>query len=59
MFPDIIDSSGKTEENIQKIKECLQVAWKALPDSLLDSLIESMPQRITACIKAKWWHTKY
>jgi hypothetical protein len=59
MFPDIMDGSGDSEEQIQKIEECLQVAWKALPDSLFDSLIESMPRRVAACIEAKGWHTKY
>ena len=53
MFLDIIDSSGVSEEHIEKIEECLQVAWKALPDSLFDSLIESILQRIAACIEAK------
>jgi hypothetical protein len=59
MFLDIIDGLGSSEDEIKRIEECLQAAWKALPDSLFDSLIESMPRRIAAYIEAKGWHTKY
>lgn len=59
MFPDIMNGSGNTEEHRVKIGECLQAAWRALPDSLFESLIESMPQRVAACITAEGWHTKY
>jgi hypothetical protein len=59
MFLDIMDGSGSSEEDIQRIEECLQAAWSALPKSLFDSLIESMPRRMEPCIQAKGWHTKY
>jgi hypothetical protein len=59
MFPDIIDGLGSSEDEIQRIEECLKAAWEVLPKSLFDSLIESMPRRIEACIKAKGWYTKY
>jgi hypothetical protein len=59
MFPEVMDGSGSSEEDLQKIEECLQAAWRALPDSLFDSLIGSMARRLEACIKANAWHTKY
>ena len=59
MFPDIMSGGGKTEEDIQKVEECLKAAWDALPDSLFESLIKSMKARMDMCILAKGWHTKY
>ena len=59
MFPDIMNGGGESEEDIRKVEECLIAAWDALPSTLFDSLIESMPCRISECIKANGWHTKY
>jgi hypothetical protein len=59
MFPDIMSSRGKAEEDIQKVEECLKAAWDALPNSLFEGLIKSMKARIDMCILAKRWHTKY
>ena len=59
MFPDIMNGGGELEEDIRKVEECLIAAWDALPSTLFDSLIESMPRRISECIKANGWHTKY
>jgi transposase len=59
MFPDIINAKGETEQDRKNVEEALSKAWDALPDSLFESLIESMPRRIEACIEAKGWHTKY
>ena len=59
MFPEIMNGSGESEEDIQRVEQCLIAAWDALPESLFNSLIESMLQRISDCIKADGWHTKY
>ena len=59
MFPDVMNGSGDTEAHRTNIEQCLQAAWNALPDSLFESLIESMPRRMEACIAAKGLHTKY
>ena len=59
MFPEVMKSTGKSEEVIKAIEEALKAAWDALPDSLFESLVESMERRIDACILAKGWHTKY
>ena len=59
MFPEVMQSTGKSEEVIKAIEEALKAAWDALLDSLFESLIESMEKRIDACILAKGWHTKY
>jgi hypothetical protein len=59
MFLDIINAKGETEQDHINIEEALSKAWDALPDSLFESLIESMPRRIEAYIKANGWHIKY
>ena len=59
MFPEIMNCSGESEEDRANLEEALKVAWEALPNSLFESLIESMPRRIEACIAANGWHTKY
>ena len=59
MFPEIMNCSGESEEDRANLEEALKVAWEALPKSFFESLIESMPQRIEACIAANGWHTKY
>jgi hypothetical protein len=59
MFLDIMNVIGETEQDCINVEKALLKAWDALPDSLFESLIESMPRRIEACIKAKGWHTKY
>jgi biotin synthase-related radical SAM superfamily protein len=59
MFLDIINATGETEQDYKNVEEALSIAWDALPDSLFESLIKSMPRRIKAYIKANGWHTKY
>jgi hypothetical protein len=59
MFPEIMNGSGETEEDIRKVEECLKAAWDALPNTLFEDLIRSMEKRIKMCIAADGWHTKY
>lgn len=59
MFPDIMNGGGESQEDIEEVEECLKAAWAALPDSLFQTLIESMAKRIKMCIEAEGWHTKY
>jgi hypothetical protein len=59
MFPEFWNISGESEADIKAMEEALCAAWETLPDSLFESLIESMPSRIATCIEADGWHTKY
>jgi hypothetical protein len=59
MFPDIINATGEIEQDRKNVEEALSIAWNILPDSLFESLIESMPRRIKAYIEANRWYTKY
>jgi hypothetical protein len=35
MFPEIMHSGGKSEEDIKEVEECLKAAWNALPNVYL------------------------
>ena len=55
---EISDIKGK--ENIREaLGKALQEAQDSIPKEFFDRLIESMPSRVKAVIKAKGWHTKY
>jgi len=52
-------ANGKSEEDLEALENALVEGWNALPNSLFESLVRSMPKRVNACYKAKGWHTKY
>ena len=58
-FPEISNATGKSEEDIERIKSALQACWDIIPQQFFDNLYQSMPRRVRACYKAKGWHTKY
>ena len=41
------------------MEDALKEAWATISISFFEELIESMEQRVQACIDAKGWHTKY
>ena len=49
----------KNREDIDILKGWIREAWLAVPQALIDRLIESMPRRLAALKKAKGWYTKY
>ncbi len=59
MFPEVAADKSKSEDSKQRLESCLQAAYDTLEQELFDSLYQSMPNRIAACIKAKGQHTKY
>jgi len=59
MFPDVAADKSESEHARQRLESCIQAAWDTLDKGLFDSLYESMPARMEACIKAGGWHTKY
>ena len=54
-----LEVMGASEEAIQALERALIEVWDALPDSLFESLLDSMPRRVQACIAADGWHTRY
>ena len=59
MFPDVAADKSDSEHARQRLESCLQAAWDTLDKEIFDSLYQSMPRRIAACIAANGWHTKY
>jgi transposase len=41
------------------IEEALIHCWELIPDTLFENLVQSIPRRIAAVIRAKGWYTKY
>ena len=59
LFLELRNCRGKLVEDRKIIEKALQEAQAKILQSYIDSLIESIKDRVTACIKAKGQHTKY
>ncbi|KAF2229036.1 hypothetical protein EV356DRAFT_540027, partial [Viridothelium virens] len=57
-YPHLAEQGNTKEATENLIKACQEQWWK-IRRSLLRKLIQSMPRRIKAVIKARGWHTKY
>jgi hypothetical protein len=54
-----IEQMGKSEAALDAFIQAAEDAWHALPQELMQQLVDSMERRIRAVIKAKGWQTKY
>ena len=59
IFPEITKNKSESEYTRQQLESVLQAAWDIIDKESFDILYQSIPRRITACIKADGWHTKY
>ncbi|XP_014550456.1 hypothetical protein COCVIDRAFT_64639, partial [Bipolaris victoriae FI3] len=57
LYPNI--DNINTVDSWAEFQNCLKTAWVAIPDSLIHTLITSMPRRIEACRAARGYQTKY
>ena len=57
-FPDL-HLLKNNKENITVVEGALKVAWERVPQALIDRLIDSMPRRMEAVVRARGWYTKY
>lgn len=57
----ILDLRAKDRKckNLPELFKTLKEVWQGLEPSLLTRLVESMPERVRACIAAKGGHTKF
>jgi hypothetical protein len=54
-----LEAQGWREVDREAFIEAAQEAWQVLPEDLIKKLIDPMPRRIEAVIKARGWQTKY
>jgi transposase len=54
-----LDSIRSKVEQERILTEVLPSCWEAIQPSIIESLVNSMPARIEACIRANGWQTKY
>lgn len=58
MFPRL-DLLRNNEVDRAKLIECIKLAWAAITPEQINRLIDSLPRRLNACIRARGWYTKY
>ena len=54
-----LDEYENPPKSLQELWECCEVEWEKIPKEVCQNLIESMPRRVAAVLKAKRGHTKY
>jgi transposase len=57
--PYLLDLPKGTEATRIAFEAAIKKEWLRIKVETLDKLINSMPRRIKAIIKAKGWHTRY
>ena len=58
MFPYLGDLNDNAVDRAE-FRRCIQAAWKALDQSKIRSIVQSMPARVRAVQRARGWYTKY
>ena len=54
-----LDEMGSGEEAVQALERALIEAWDAIPNSIFQECVDSIPTRVMAVIAADGWHIKY
>lgn len=58
LFPELRDLDNNEASRAQ-LRAALQVAWREIPQDLIRRLIDSIPRRLQAVIRARGYYTKY
>ena len=58
-YPDTATLSGSPDHIRQKISERVHEVWWSIGEEVLNRLIDRMPHRVEALIKAHGWYTPY
>ena len=58
-YPELATLGGAPETIKLKIADAAIHCWEMIDEMVMVNLVESMPHRIKAVIKAKGWYTKY
>lgn len=57
-FSELVFMTG-SEVNIQVFVDALKEAWRRVPQSLIDRLIASVPDRVATLRRVRGWYTHY
>ena len=52
-------AENKQYESLDCLKKAIEREWENLPNEMIHSLLQSMPDRIFECIKAEGAYTKF
>jgi RNA:NAD 2'-phosphotransferase (TPT1/KptA family) len=55
MFPHL-EHLKENETNITELIKCIKLAWVAITTEEINTLINSLPRMIEACIRAQGWY---
>ena len=58
-YPDTVTLNGSPDYIRQKISERVHEVWWSIGKEVLNHLIDSMPHRVKALVKARGWYTSY
>jgi len=58
-YPDTATLCGSPQYIRERITERVNEVWWSIGEQVLEDLIDSMPDRVQALIKARGWYTKY
>ena len=54
-----LQKQRKKPSNLAQLERMVQKVWKAIPNSMIETLVDSMPDRVNAVIAAEGGPTKY
>jgi hypothetical protein len=58
MFPHL-NLLKNNEIDDEELIKCIKLAWAAITTDQINALIDSLPRRLEACIRARGWYTEY
>lgn len=58
LYPEL-ERQGASEEALNNLRSACKEAWRLIGRELIKAVVDSMPRRIEAVIKAIGWQTKY
>ena len=54
-----INERNNHPQNVQELAQALTEEWDALPLNTINNLVDSMPRRVEALVRARGGHTRY
>jgi transposase len=58
LYPNLF-INRRAQVNWRQFKRAIRTAWWSIPQAKINSLINSMPQRVEEAYQAQGWYTRY